>query len=231
MDSLELWIADLDALPSRDELLSPDERERAARFRFARDRIRFARCRALLRLVIAHATRSDAASLVFHYGVYGKPRLRELHFNVSHAAQLAAIVLSREEPVGIDVEKIDPAADVMSLAHTAFSIDENAQLASLPHDARTAAFFRGWTRKEAYLKLLGTGLSLPSDSFTISLTETPSTSIGDCELHDIDVPAGFVCALAVPCAPADLCGGARIRPKVNRCDVTSSLLASLLPSP
>lgn len=195
---MDIWIADLDALPARDELLSRDESERAARFHFDRDRNRFSRCRALLRELIAQWTGRDAASLAFHYGDYGKPELEGLHFNVSHSANLAAIALTRDMPIGIDVEAINKDADVMALARTAFSPAECDELSAMPSDQRIAAFFRGWTRKEACLKLLGTGFSRPSDSFTVSLTEAPLTFAAGCALQDVQVPPGFVCAIATP---------------------------------
>lgn len=195
---MDIWIADLDTLPGRDELLSRDESARAARFHFERDRHRFSRCRGLLRELIAQWTGRDAASLLFHYNDYGKPELEGLHFNVSHCANLAVIALSRDTPVGIDVEAINEDADVMALARTAFSPAECAELSAMPAGQRVAAFFRGWTRKEAYLKLLGTGFSRPSDSFTVSLTEAPLTPPAGCALRDVEVPPGFVCAMATP---------------------------------
>ncbi len=196
--AIEVWVADLDVLPARDSVLSRDELERAARFHFDRDRNRFARCRGLLRELIAQLIGCDAASLAFRYNAYGKPELDELHFNVSHSANIAAIALTRDVPIGIDVEAIDPDADVLTLAKTAFSREEYDALSAMAHEERAAAFFRAWTRKEAYLKLLGTGFSLASDSFTVSLTAEPLTFIGDCALRDIEVPPGFACAIATP---------------------------------
>jgi 4'-phosphopantetheinyl transferase len=201
VQAVDVWVSDLDTLASEASalsvLLSTDELERAARFHFERDRTRFVRCRALLRQLVAQAIGRDAKSLAFRYNAYGKPELDDVHFNVSHSANLAVIAIA-DAPIGIDVEAIDPAADVLSLARTAFSPDECAALAALPDDERISAFFRGWTRKEAYLKLLGTGFSLPSDSFTVSLDAELLTHVDDCALRDVDVPTGFACAIAGP---------------------------------
>lgn len=191
-------MADLDALPSRREILSGDEIERAERLRFEHHRERFIRCRAWLRELLAEALGHDAASLEFHYGAHGKPEIDGMHFNVSHSANIAAIALSREQPIGIDVESIDAERDVVALANTAFSVAERAELARMTRDSQVAAFFRGWTRKEAYLKLLGTGFSRAPDSFTVSLAEEPLCFIDDSALRDLPTRSGFACALATP---------------------------------
>jgi 4'-phosphopantetheinyl transferase len=193
---VDVWFADLDALPSRREVLSRDEIERAERFRFEHHRERFIRCRAWLRQLLAEALDRNAAVIEFRYGAQGKPEIDDLHFNVSHSANIAVIALSREQPIGIDVESIDGERDVVALANTAFSVEERAVLATMTHEDQIAAFFRGWTRKEAYLKLLGTGFSRAPDSFTISLSEEPICFIGDYALRDLPTRAGFACALA-----------------------------------
>ena len=199
MQGIDVWVTDLDVLDDAllFEVLSEDERERAARFHFDRDRTRFVRCRALLRQLIARSTGGDAAALAFRYNAYGKPELDDVHFNVSHSANIAVIAVTHM-PIGVDVEAINPSAEVMPLARTAFSQDECAALAAMPEEERVPAFFRGWTRKEAYLKLLGTGFSLPSDSFTVSLADELVTFIDGYALRDLEVAAGFACAIAAP---------------------------------
>jgi len=199
VNDVDVWVADLDALAPAPEdwaVLSPDEVERAQRFRFDRHRNRFVRCRALLRQLIAEKTGGDAAAIAFRYGTYGKPELDGIHFNVSHAENLAAIALTRERPVGIDVEAIDATREVLPLARTAFSPVERIAIEALTSEQQIAAFFRGWTRKEAYLKLLGTGFSLSPESFSVSLAPGPLSFIDDYALRDLEVPAGFACAIA-----------------------------------
>ncbi len=196
MHTVDVWVTDLDALDDAHAILSADELERAARFHFVCDRIRFMRCRTLLRQLIAQSIGRDAASLTFRYNAYGKPELDDVHFNVSHSANIAVIAFANS-PIGIDVEAIDPAAEVMPLARTVFSSDECAALAAMPPIDRIPAFFRGWARKEAYLKLLGTGFSLPSDSFSVSLDAEPLSYIGEVAVRDVEVKAGFACAIAM----------------------------------
>jgi 4'-phosphopantetheinyl transferase len=195
---VDVWIADLDAPMSElaQSILSADERMRAGRFRFDVHRHRYMQCRSLLRLRLAETVGIDAATIAFRYGEHGKPELDDVHFNVSHSDNLAVIAVSRDEPVGIDVERIAPKHDLLALARTAFSRAECEALSAMHAEEQTAAFFRTWARKEAYLKLLGTGFALPSDSFTVPVTAEPSSIFGDCILRDLDVHPHFACAVA-----------------------------------
>jgi 4'-phosphopantetheinyl transferase len=198
VNGIDVWCTDLDAAPPRDpaSILSADERERAARFRFDVHRNRFLRCRALLRQRLAETLDLDAASIVFQYGAHGKPEVDGVHFNVSHSDHFAVIAISRDMPVGIDVERIDGSKEVLPLARTAFSIAEYEALAAMTPSEQLASFFRTWARKEAYLKLLGTGFSRPSDSFTVSMTNEPLSFVEGCALRDLHVHADFACAIA-----------------------------------
>jgi 4'-phosphopantetheinyl transferase len=171
-------------------LLSPDERERARRFVFPRDRRSFVAARGYLRHLLAAYVGDDPASLRFAYGDRGKPALdprhhsRRLEFNLSHAGGLAAIAVSSGSPVGVDVEQIRALDDLECLARQCFAPGERAELLQLASNAREQAFFNCWTRKEAYIKALGEGLSCPLESFEVSLTP------GDrAELRSIDARA------------------------------------------
>lgn len=195
---VDVWIADLDA-PMREgapSILSADERMRAGRFRFDVHRHRYVQCRALLRRRLAEMLGTDAAAIAFRYNEHGKPELDDIHFNVSHSDNLAVIAVSRDEPVGIDVERIAPKHDVLSLARTAFSSAECEALSAMDPAEQIAAFYRTWARKEAYLKLLGTGFSRPSDSFTVPVTAEPFSIVEECALRDLDVHPLFACAIA-----------------------------------
>jgi 4'-phosphopantetheinyl transferase len=194
MEGVDIRVADLDALPPHAQassILSADELARAERFRFEVHRRRFMHCRLLLRQGLAEFLDVDPAAIAFRYGTYGKPEVDGLHFNVSHSDHLAVIAISRQHPIGIDVEHLDDTKDVLALARTAFSPVECQALHALPPHDRIASFYCTWSRKEAYLKLLGTGFSLASDSFTVS-------SLTDCVLEDLDVHPDFACALARP---------------------------------
>lgn len=150
--------------------LSPDEAARAARFHFVRDRDRFVLARAGVRRVLGALLSTPPASLAFVYGASGKPALAQetgLHFNLSHTADHAALAVADGFALGIDIEQprtIDP-----GVAERFFAPNENAALRQTPPSAWNAAFFRCWTRKEAYVKAVGDGLLIPLDSFEVSL--------------------------------------------------------------
>ena len=159
-------------LSALSSLLSPDETARAARFRFACDRERFIVHRAALRQILAAYTSADPRSLDFIPGPYGKPRLAAspLCFSASHSGPLALIALALDCELGIDLEQHRDLNDALALAARFFHPRESQRLAALADPAtRRRAFFECWTRKEAFIKALGEGLSHPLDSFEVTL--------------------------------------------------------------
>ncbi len=154
------------------QVLSRDERERAVRFHFARDRYRFVLGRGMLRQVLALYVDVRPEEITFRYLSHGKPRLEdsglELEFNVAHSDELALCAVSRE-PVGVDVEHLVPLDKMDQLATMAFSRTEQQALFALEPDRRLLGFFNCWTRKEAYAKARGDGLAMPFDAFDVSL--------------------------------------------------------------
>lgn len=170
---LHIWRAAQDvaaaALARYWPILSADEQARANRFHFARDRNRYVVARAVLRLVYGRYQSIPPSQIQFTYTEYGKPTLPGLQFNVSHSDGLAMMAFCRETEVGIDVEKRKPMADGEKIAERFFSDAEVAVFKSLPPEQRTEAFFNCWTRKEAYIKAIGEGLSCPLKSFDVSL--------------------------------------------------------------
>ncbi|HEX5761016.1 MAG TPA: 4'-phosphopantetheinyl transferase superfamily protein [Thermoanaerobaculia bacterium] len=177
---LHLWAAPLDPPAERIEelraLLAPDERARVERFRFEVHRRRFAVGRGVLRALLGAYLDVPPERLAFTYGERGKPDLAPgsaaagpLHFNLSHSHELALLAVTREREVGADVEQLRPLDDLEKIAERFFSAAEHAQLMALPEAERVAAFFRCWTRKEAYLKALGVGLAAPLDAFVVTL--------------------------------------------------------------
>ena len=145
--------------------LSTDERGRARRLRFERDRARFVLGRGMLRMILSRYTGVPAEELVFAYGANGKPNLSSissgdiLQFNVAHSDSLALYAVAREYEVGIDVERIHTTDDADEIAARFFSERENIWWRSLPEHRRGEAFFNLWTRKEACLKASGDGLT------------------------------------------------------------------------
>ena len=164
-DEVNVVYATLDLPEARlDELarhLSEDERARAARFAFERDRDRFVAARGLLRELLAEALGERPETLQFRYGTRGKPSLEghALRFNLSHVQGRAAYAWSPKREVGIDLERIRPVERAARIAERLFSAREREELEALDETEREAAFFRAWTRREAQGKATGEGLA------------------------------------------------------------------------
>ena len=176
-DEVHVWRASLDRmrghLVSLARLLSPDERERAHRFHFEVDRQRSILARGLLRLLLGHCLCRSADQLQFEYNKFGKPNLANslypsLQFNLSHSGDLVLIALSRGRALGVDIERMRMDVAVTEIAARFFSAVECEALQMVAPAARREAFFACWTRKEAYLKARGDGLSLPLAQFDVS---------------------------------------------------------------
>jgi 4'-phosphopantetheinyl transferase len=152
------------------ENLCAEERERADRYVFPEHRRRFIVGRGILRILLGRYLGVSPAGISFHYTEFGRPFLanEDLRFNVSHSGDIALFGFVRNADIGIDVECIRPIS-TMEIAARFFSPNERETLASVSEGLREAAFYRCWTRKEAYLKAKGLGLQTPLDSFTVSL--------------------------------------------------------------
>jgi 4'-phosphopantetheinyl transferase len=178
-DEVHVWRARLDGPSARTRellsALSPDERERAWRFHFTKDRDHFVVARGLLRSILGLYLGREPGQLRFGYGPHGKPYLigendqDGLRFNLSHSHGLALLVVARARQVGVDVERVRPDIAGDGIAERFFSPQEVARLRALPAALQAEAFFNCWTRKEAYIKARGEGLSLPLDQFDVSL--------------------------------------------------------------
>lgn len=210
---VHVWSSWLDAAPDAiaycTTLLAEDETVRAARFRVSTDRDRFIVAHALLRRLVATYLETDPARLLFGRAAYGKPFLinhPELCFSLSHSHDFALVALARRE-VGVDVERLDRTIEIDGVAASAFSALELAELRTLVPAERRAAFFRLWTRKEAYVKARGEGLRRSTHSFSVSsragdddalLSDaTDSEAAQGWRVGDIAAPAGYCAALAV----------------------------------
>jgi 4'-phosphopantetheinyl transferase len=157
------------------KLLTPDEVDRALRFHFQRDRDRFVIVRGVLRILLSTYIRIPSGQVRLQYSARGRPSLAPgqsdilLDFNVSHSQELALLAFRRGQAVGIDVEYVRQDIVHEQIAEHFFSAQEVASLRALPGDLRAAAFFHCWTRKEAFIKATGEGLSRPLDQFSMSL--------------------------------------------------------------
>jgi len=194
-------------------LLSSDERERAERFRFARDRDRFLVGRACLRILLGDYLERPPELLRFSYDHHRKPALEPpggLSFNLAHCDDFAlyAFCLDSGSDVGIDVEPEGEEPLEERIPEHFFSPNEVAKLRALPASQQAAAFLRCWTRKEAFVKARGDGLSLPLDAFDVAFSpgEQPQLlrtawnpeEAADWSLHDVSSPfPGYIAAVAI----------------------------------
>jgi 4'-phosphopantetheinyl transferase len=234
-DEVLAWIVDLDAgLTSGVDIdaiepgpemavLSDDERARAARFVRARDRRRFARCRAALREILGLLLGEPAGSLRFRTAAVGKPELdrgpdihEPLRFNVSHSAGLGIIAVSRGRELGADVEHLRPISEAGRIVASFFTAAETAAFAAIPEPDQPAVFLRGWTRKEAVLKGFGTGISglsaryetgFGTSRLASGFTPAEPSRVDRWALWEAAPRPGFVAALAIDVGHPPLRGG------------------------
>ncbi len=184
--SVHLWIVRLEASEKTFvrslALLSPEETARADRFHFDRHRRAFILGRAALRVLLASYLGLDAAAVEFAYGPQGKPALAptlknvspSLRFNASHSGNLAAYAFTDGCEIGVDVERYRALPGFENIAGRFFSPEETAELLQLSPGDKTSGFFNCWTRKEAFVKAMGGGLSIPLDSFRVTLGPGPA---------------------------------------------------------
>jgi 4'-phosphopantetheinyl transferase len=179
VNRIDVWRVSLDSPSTETEeekasVLSSDEIARANRFYFEKDRLHFIRCRAALRRLLGQYLTIPADEVRFQYLTNGKPQLgsdqnpHSLQFNVSHSAGLALIAFGTDHGLGVDIEKIRADVDTAALSERFFSSRERAGLRQLPEELRVSGFFACWTRKEAFLKATGEGLSFPLADFSVS---------------------------------------------------------------
>jgi 4'-phosphopantetheinyl transferase len=178
-DDVHVRIACLDRPQSEqsyfESILAKDEIDRANRFHFRKDRQRFVAGRGVLRMLLSSYVGVSSGEILFRYGSHGKPRLSQqdgragIQFNLAHSNGTAIYAITRDRPVGVDIESIQADFPVEDVARNFFSVAELAALQALPHTSRTEAFFKCWTRKEAFVKALGDGLSCPLRDFDVSL--------------------------------------------------------------
>jgi 4'-phosphopantetheinyl transferase len=152
--------------------LSPEERARADRFAFERDRTAYVVSHAALRQILSRYAGREPAELRIAARPHGKPWLVDspgIEFNLAHSGGFALIGVTRGAPIGVDVEVVRPIEDMARLARHCFAPAEVVELEALPPTARLESFFNAWTRKEAYIKAIGEGLSCPLESFEVTL--------------------------------------------------------------
>ncbi len=214
-DHVHVWYVSLDQseslLQRLAQTLSEEEQKRADRFHFRKDRDHFIVARGVLRDILSHYLKRDPEELFFHYNDYGKPALgktfSELDFNVSHSGKVALYAVTCRREVGIDVEQIRPDFAGESIAKRFFSPAEVAVFSVLDAHEKKEAFFSCWTRKEAFIKATGKGVSFGLDNFDVSLEHDKPAALlsvkGDKEeasrwsLKNLEIQPDYKAALAV----------------------------------
>ena len=176
-------------------ILSAEEQARAQRFTFDIHRERFIISHGFKRSILASYLNIAPTRIQFQLGDKGKPSLLEtgddrqaLTFNLSHTEDLTLLAITRGREVGIDVEYMNRKVDWQSISQRFFTKPEQQALFSLMKESQKAAFFQLWTRKEAYMKVLGSGLSLPPTAFTLTVSPQLPALI---EHHSTTIPASM----------------------------------------
>jgi len=231
---VQIWQASLEqphaVVNSLRQLLAEDELTRSDRFHFERDRRRFIVRRGCLRILLSRYLGRPPEEIQFTYSEYGKPSVAHssagppLHFSLADSAGLVLYAFTCVAQIGIDIECIRPGYPGEEIARRFFSAAELRSLGEVPVETRQSAFFHCWTRKEAFIKANGMGLSLPLDRFEVTLkpgepamlrcTRWDDKEAAQWSLRTLEMPSGYVAAIAVrahdwelssrPFAPADV---------------------------
>lgn len=174
-DTAHVWHCSFSKNESRrpilEQLLSEDEKKKASKFKFKKDRNGYVISRGILRELLGSYLDISPTEIKFEYTLYGKPYLPNngLNFNVSHSGDMAAFAFFLGSEIGVDIEKIKDDFDVLEIAQHFFSKNEIEAMENLPEEQLSRAFYRCWTRKESFIKAEGSGLSFPLNKFTVSL--------------------------------------------------------------
>lgn len=202
------------------KLLTPDERQRAQRYVRKESQQQFVVARGILRQILALYTKLSPAALTLTSNRYGRPSLpsdlnpAQLNFNLSHSGNLVLYAFSRGRAVGIDIETVRKEIATLAIAENFFSPDEVTALKAVSEDMHTVAFFNCWTRKEAFIKALGEGLSHPLQNFSVSLAPHEEAALlsvrGDqraaarWKMHALEPGIGYVASVIAENPPFSL---------------------------
>ena len=216
-DEIHVWCVSLDQQASRFQMLSqtlsPDERMRAERFHFEKDRNHFVISKGMLRTILGSYLSAEPDKLRFCYGKHGKPKLADISgkgricFNSSRSEGLSLYAFTLDREIGVDIEHIHDVPEVEHIVERFFSEVENELFHSLPESRKKEVFFNCWTRKEAFIKAIGDGLYRPLYKFDVSLSpgepaellsiEGDSTKASGWRIQDLNLASGHAAACAV----------------------------------
>lgn len=216
-NDVDVWVfpfkGAITALESYRSYLSVDELDRASRYRFNKDRDKFIVGRGSLRILLGKYLRKNPELIHFEYGRFGKPLVFDsngqnlIYFNTSSSLDLILYAVSHTRPIGIDVEFINSFFDYNGIVDNFFSEHEKTALRDLPISLQQAAFFLYWSRKEAFVKALGIGLSVPLNQIEVIHNQEErlcSIKIANNEMNenqkriiDLNLPSSYTGALVV----------------------------------
>lgn len=217
LNEIHIWRAEPDEsinlLEQCRGLLSSDERKRAGRYHFDRDRNRFVLRRGILRTILGLYTNIVPDQLAFKYSECGKPELadgegvKNIRFNLSFSNGLTLLAFARDQEIGIDVEHVRQVSETEEISLRFFTAFENYTFRSLPEARKKEAFFSLWTCKEAFIKATGHGMSCPLNKFCVSLVPGETSRLLSIEENPEEacrwsiIPfapaAGYMAAMAV----------------------------------
>jgi 4'-phosphopantetheinyl transferase len=209
-NDLHLWPVHIDTHRGRCDyffdFLDEEEKNRALRFRFDKDRVNFIVAHGMLRAILSSYLACEPASLVFEWGEHKKPFVKNkihLQFNLSHSHEMAIVAVTLNDAIGVDVERVREKEDLDDIVQRFFSRDEIDEYFSLPANQRLRAFYNGWSRKEAFIKATGKGLFQELKSFSVSMAPGKLTKVISIEkdhaalwqLHSIEISADYAAAV------------------------------------
>lgn len=213
-DAVHVWAFSLERPLSLGEpLLDQIELSRASRFYFEKDQRHFVAGRSILRTLLGHYLSLPPTAVAFVHGTHGKPELasglsvngRFLRFNLSHAGGVGLLGVTLNRQIGVDIEPVRALDDADDVAQRFFSTEEVKAYRAVPDEQKPMAFFNCWTRKEAFIKAVGEGLSYPLDQFGVSLVpDEPAelrwvaneeTAVSHWQLAAVTPAPGFVGAI------------------------------------
>jgi len=225
MDNLYVWQIEIPTyvhyLSAFEEILDQNELRRANKLRVYDKRVEFVVCRAILKLILADFIRVDVSEINFIYNEHGKPELSDhiynkhmLHFNLSHSYDYVQIVLSKNCPVGVDIELIVDDSSIYSIAKYQFTDNEFRGIDRAGKIDGVKCFYSCWVRKEAFVKGYGLGLAMSLDSFEVDVGESESNLLvaniknrnirDEWSIFDLHAPEGYVSAVAVKSQSVDI---------------------------
>ncbi|MAD79753.1 MAG: 4'-phosphopantetheinyl transferase superfamily protein [Pirellulaceae bacterium] len=216
---VHVWSASVAAYRSRESallgLLADDEIDRANRFVFEKDRLSFVLGRATLRTLLGRCLSKRPQEVQIVANCFGKPELerKALFFNTSHSGDVVLIALCRDHEIGVDVERVRHLEEMEQLATKFFSPREVSELRAAPPQQMSAAFFACWTRKEAYVKARGHGLSVPLAEFDVPTSPDSASDWRAVQSKDssrwyvraLPTPGDYFGALAAPVPGLNVC--------------------------